>query len=89
MLASIRAVLRREMTRRNKVGALLAILTCPCHVVMILFLLAGTALGTWLAAIRAWLFLGFTLLFLGGLWLMFRPDSTTCDPCDTGASRSE
>ena len=89
MLASIRAVLRREMTRRNKVGALLAILTCPCHVVMILFLLAGTAVGTWLAAVRAWLFLGFTLLFLGGLWLMFRPDSATCDSCDTGASRSE
>lgn len=67
-------VLRREMTRQNKLGALLAVLTCPCHVVMLGFVLAGTAAGAWLLAIRAYLFAAFTLLFLLGLWLMVRPD---------------
>ena len=79
MIASIRRTLGREMTPRNKAGAILAILTCPCHVVMLVFLLAGTAAGAWLAAIRAWLFLAFTLLFLAGLWLMVRPDRKSCD----------
>lgn len=67
------------MTARNKAGAILAILTCPCHVVMLVFVLAGTAAGAWLAAIREWLYLLFTLLFLTGLWLMFRPDRRACD----------
>jgi mercuric ion transport protein len=89
MLTSILAALRREMTPRNKAGAIIAILTCPCHVVMILFLLAGTAAGAWLAAIRAWLFLAFTLLFLAGLWLMIRPDKKACDTCDVPASAPE
>jgi len=79
MIASIRRTLGREMTPRNKAGAILAILTCPCHVVMLVFVLAGTAAGAWLAAIRAWLFLAFTLLFLAGLWLMVRPDRKNCD----------
>lgn len=69
-------VLRRGMSRRNKLGALLAVLTCPCHVVMLGFVLAGTAAGTWLVAVRAYLLLAFTLLFLSGLWLMVRPDPT-------------
>ncbi len=64
------------MSRRNKLGALLAVLTCPCHVVMLGFVLAGTAAGTWLVAVRAYLLLAFTLLFLSGLWLMVRPDPT-------------
>ena len=67
------------MTARNKAGAILAILTCPCHVVMLVFVLAGTAAGAWLAAIREWLYLVFTLLFLTGLWLMFRPHRRACD----------
>jgi mercuric ion transport protein len=67
------------MTARNKAGAILAILTCPCHVVMLVFVLAGTAAGAWLAAIREWLYLAFTLLFLTGLWLMFRPDRKSCE----------
>jgi hypothetical protein len=73
-MISLRRALRREMSGRNKLGALLAIATCPCHVVMLGFVLAGTAVGTWLLAVRAYLILGFTLLFLYGLWLMVRPD---------------
>ncbi len=73
-MTSLRRLLRREMGGRNKLGALLAVLTCPCHVVMLGFVLTGTAVGTWLLAVRAYLLLLFTLLFLVGLWLMVRPD---------------
>lgn len=62
------------MSKRNKMGALLAILACPCHIVMLGFLLTGTAIGTWLLTVRAYLLLAFTLAFLFGLWLMVRPD---------------
>jgi mercuric ion transport protein len=84
MAESVRAFLRREMTRQNKAGAILAVLTCPCHTVMILFLLAGTTVGSVLAAFRAYLYLTFTLLFLFGLWLMVR---RATGPCDTDACR--
>jgi hypothetical protein len=73
-MADLYDALRRGMTRQNKLGALLAVLTCPCHVVMLGFLLTGTAVGTWLLAVRAYLILTFSLLFLLGLWLMMRPD---------------
>jgi hypothetical protein len=78
MITALRATLRREMTRQNKAGAILVMLTCPCHAVMLLFVLTGTAIGTWLAAVRAYLYLTFTLLFLVGLWLMVRRGSAAC-----------
>ena len=84
--ASIRAFLLRDMSPRNKLGALLMILTCPCHVVMILFLLGGTAIGGVLAAFRAWLFLAFSLAFLVGLWLMVRKHVPACDTDSCGPS---
>ncbi len=73
-MAELYEALRRGMTRRNKLGALLAVLTCPCHVVMLGFILTGTAAGTWLLAVRAYLIFAFTLLFMLGLWLMMRTD---------------
>lgn len=87
LIASLRAVLRREMTPRNKAGAVLAVLTCPCHVVMVVFLLTGTAVGTWLAAVRAYVIMLFALLFLVGLYFMVRPDSKACatDACQIGS----
>lgn len=90
LFRSLRAALGREMTPRNKAGALLAVLTCPCHVLAIVFLLAGTAVGTWLAAIRAYLFGGFALLFLVGVYLMIRPDPAACTTgaCETGAAEA-
>ena len=84
MAETVRAFLRREMTRQNKTGAILAVLTCPCHAVMILFLLTGTAIGSVLAAFRAYVYAGFTLLFLFGLWLMVR---RATGPCDSDACR--
>ena len=85
--ASIRAILFREMTPRNKFGAWLMILTCPCHVVMIIFLLGGTAIGGVLAAFRAWVFLAFSLAFLLGLWLTVRKHVAACetDACTPSA----
>jgi len=79
MIESIRATLRREMTGRNKAGAIVAILTCPCHAAMLVIVLAGTAVGSFLAAIQAYLYLGFTLVFVVGLWLMVRRSNTTCE----------
>jgi len=77
-MASLRSALRREMTPRNKAGALLVMLTCPCHAVMLTFVLAGTAVGSWLVAVRSYVLLVFTLLFLVGLWIMIRPDPKAC-----------
>ena len=65
------------MTRENKAGAILVMLTCPCHAVMLIFVLGGTAIV--LAAFRAWVYLGFTLLFLLGLYLMVRKRAPACD----------
>jgi MerE protein len=77
----IAEVERRPVSRRNRLGALLAILTCPCHIGVAIILLSGTAAGGWLAAQRAWLYVLFTLLFVGGLVLLFRRGDATCDRC--------
>ena len=87
MLESIRSTLRREMTGRNKAGAILAMLTCPCHAAMLVIVLAGTAVGSFLAAIQAYLYLGFTLVFVVGLWLMVRRSNITCDIPQPSATR--
>jgi uncharacterized membrane protein len=83
MTTTVRQFLQRQMTRQNKAGAILFMLTCPCHAVMLIFVLAGTAVGTWLAAIRAYLYLAFTLASLVGLWLMVRRATPSCaaDAC--------
>jgi cytochrome c biogenesis protein CcdA len=85
VLATIRhwlaEVERRPVSRRNRFGALLAILTCPCHVGVAAILLSGTAVGGWLAAERAWLYVVFTALFVAGLVLLFRRDRAECDRC--------
>ena len=68
MLALIRQwianVERRPVSRSNRLGALVAILTCPCHVGVAIILLSGTAIGGWLASQRAWLYMLFTILFV-------------------------
>lgn len=71
----------RPLTRRNRSGAILAILTCPCHLGVAVILLSGTALGGWLAAERAWLYVVMTALFVAGLVVFFRPDPT-CKRCE-------
>ena len=82
-MSTLHAFLRRELTPRNKAGAILAMLTCPCHVVMLVIVLGGTVVGTWLAAIQAYLFVGFTALFVVGLWLMIRSSGESCERCES------
>ena len=85
MLALIRRwianVERRPVSRSNRLGALVAILTCPCHVGVAIILLSGTAVGGWLASQRAWLYMLFTILFVVGLVLLFRRDPAHCNRC--------
>jgi hypothetical protein len=85
-MATLREALYREMSRQNKIGAILVMLTCPCHAVMLTFVLAGTAVGSWLVAVRAYLYLAFTLAFLFGLWLMVR---RTMAPCTDEVCRTD
>ena len=85
-MGTLRDALLRQMTPQNKLGAIVVMLTCPCHAVMLVFVLAGTAIGSWLAAVRAYLYLAFTLAFLVGLWLMIRRGTT---PCADDACRRE
>jgi hypothetical protein len=53
---------------------------------MLTFVLAGTAVGSWLVAVRAYLYLAFTLAFLVGLWLMVR---RTMAPCTDEVCRTD
>jgi MFS family permease len=72
---------KRPVSKRNRLGAVLAILTCPCHLGVAVALLSGTAVGGWLAAQQAWLYLLFTAAFVTGLVVLFRRDSNHCDSC--------
>ena len=73
----------RPLSRRNRAGAILAMLTCPCHVGVAMILMSGTAVGGWLAAERAWLYALFTLLFAAGLAIFVRPHREACDRCES------
>lgn len=72
---------QRPVTRRNRVGVWLAVLTCPCHVGWLIVLTAGTALGATLAAWGAWLYGLFGAAFVASLWLLFRRDASSCARC--------
>jgi hypothetical protein len=72
---------RRPVTRTNRIGVWLAILTCPCHAGWLVVLTGGTALGANLAAWGLWLYAFFGLAFVGSLWLLFRRDQSTCARC--------
>jgi hypothetical protein len=71
--------INRPLSRRNRAGAMLAMLTCPCHVGVAMILLSGTAVGGWLAAERAWMYALFTLLFAAGLAVFLRSDRDVCE----------
>jgi hypothetical protein len=46
--------------------------------VLVLYLLAGTAVGSLMYAYRAWMYTGLAAAFVTGLWLMVRPDRLVC-----------
>ena len=77
---SFRQAMSRELTLRNKAGAFLAMATCPCHVVMLLFLTAGTVVGTWLGAYNDLLYGLAAVLFVYGVWTMFNPGKSCPRP---------
>ena len=70
--------INRPLSRRNRLGAIVAMLTCPCHVGVATILLSGTAIGGWLVAERAWMYALFTALFAIGLAIFFRPEREVC-----------
>ncbi|GBD08752.1 hypothetical protein HRbin22_00993 [Candidatus Thermoflexus japonica] len=83
---------------RRAIGLALALVTCPCHLPvtapLLLSLLAGTALGTYLSSHLEVLAAAAILLFLGGLALAFmgsgdpkRAPGAACPPARTSPHR--
>lgn len=72
---------RRPVTRRNRIGVWLAILTCPCHAGWLIVLTGGSALGAALADWGPWLYGAFAAGFLGSLYLAFGRDRNACTQC--------
>ena len=74
------------LRKSQHIGALLAMLTCPCHAVPLLFLLGGTATGAWLARHFTALIGALAVVFLFSLWLLFWPAwkrrNASCAACD-------
>jgi mercuric ion transport protein len=76
----LKQALFRELTTKNKAGAFLAMLTCPCHVVMLLFLTGGTVVGAWLGTYNELLYGVAAVLFVFGVWTMLRPGNSCPRP---------
>lgn len=63
------------MSLRRTVGAVGALLTCPCHAVPLALLFAGgTAGGAWMTRHLPVVLLILLALFLLSLWLLFRSE---------------
>jgi hypothetical protein len=62
-------------------------LTCPCHVVMLLFLTGGTAVGTWLGRYDFHLYAVAAVLFVYGVWTMFQAGKS-CPIAPAAAGRN-
>jgi hypothetical protein len=75
-----RQAMNRELTVRNKAGAYTAMLTCPCHVGMLLFVTGGTVAGAWLGRYNHLLYAVAAVLFIFGVWTMFRPGKSCPRP---------
>lgn len=52
--------------------AAIAVVTCPCHLPILLVLLGGTAAGALLSQHLVWVLLGLTLLFVASAWTALR-----------------
>ncbi len=81
----LKKAMYRELTFQNKAGAYIAMLTCPCHVGMLLLLTAGTVVGTWLGRYNHFLYAVAAVLFIYGVWTMCRSGkSCPITPLETG-----
>jgi hypothetical protein len=85
-MSRLKQTMNRELSDRNKSGAYLAMLTCPCHVTMLLFLSAGTVVGTWLGRYNSLLYAVAAGLFVFGVWTMFKPGKSCPVPQQTPVS---
>lgn len=83
----LKKAMYRELTFQNKAGAYIAMLTCPCHVVMLLFLTAGTVVGTWLGRYNHLLYAVAAVLFIYGVWTMCR-SGKSCPISPSGAGKT-
>ncbi|MBU8763711.1 hypothetical protein KM868_09415 [Micrococcus luteus] len=64
---------KEGMSNMKKFGwGILALLTCPCHLVLIIPLLAGTTFGTYMAVHQATVGIIFGLLFAFSMYMMFK-----------------
>lgn len=90
-------------TLRTGLAAALAVIACPCHVPLILALLAGTTFGASLASHTGFLYGSMTALFVGALVFLFARTNRTggsasaapapareerCDECTESANRA-
>lgn len=57
---------------KSGVLAALAVATCPCHLPLLLVLLAGTSAGAWLARYQGPAFGLMAVVFVVALYLLFR-----------------
>jgi mercuric ion transport protein len=72
--------------KRQTLGAIGALVTCPCHWIGIAVLLGGTAATAWLARYLPALLVVFGVPFLISLWFLFRREpSGACERCAPGA----
>jgi len=83
-MSRLKQALTREVTTRNKLGAYLAMLTCPCHIPMLLALSAGTVVGTWLGRYNHLLYAVAAGLFVYGVWTLFHPGKSCPVPKKRG-----
>jgi hypothetical protein len=79
-MGRLKEAMNRELTPRNKLGAYLAILTCPCHISVLLLLTGGTVVGTWLGRYSQRFYAVAAVLFIYGVWTMCRPGRSCAIP---------
>ncbi|CAN5361078.1 hypothetical protein BH11PLA2_BH11PLA2_44510 [soil metagenome] len=86
-MGRFKLAMNRELTPRNKIGAYLAMLTCPCHFGVLLLLTGGTVFGTWLGRYSTLFYAVAAVLFIYGVWTMCRPGgSCPIPPSNSGKS---
>ncbi len=75
-------------TLRTGLAAALAVIACPCHVPLILALLAGTTFGASLASHTGLLYGAMTALFVGALVFLFARTNRTGDAASTAPAQA-
>lgn len=64
----------RRTSPVRTVAGVVALLTCPCHLVPLILLAGGTAGGVWLARHLPVVMVALGAVFLLLLWLLLRPE---------------